>query len=498
MNQESIVNINNLWSLAFHEVSQSTINVWFGTLSRSLRKSDDIQLALYTVKDDTYEGEAQLIATKAIVQGDWQRPFRNINKMFYMTHEFRELTPNTRYLVKVSRKIQTGTRQTQSMMIAKGSAMTLASSLSDYPKGLVVAMGSCYYADNDEGRASKSFEALAQRGKDNAPHISFMTGDQVYLDIGFDSLSLDPEDIRERIAEDYQLHWKGLRGWLRNGGTWFLPDDHEYWNDFPNISKINPFVVALNVDSVRDAWEGAARDGVTNVQQIKPIRTLDIGSDLSFCFADLRSWRTETEFTSRAYMDQLLGWIAGLQSPGVLVVPQTIMTALNPDEKNLASFKSQFSQLALAIANADHDLLVLTGDIHYGRISQVAIGGNGRVLREVVASPLSNLTYASSWAASYGTGKNMPKKFPPYKVQGLTQGKIEHFDKKWHVEKTSRDLPDYWKARTKEHFMTLNFNKLGSGEVQVTVQAWLVREKTGNLPKRNWKSPYRFNLKSSK
>lgn len=493
--EELIVNFNNFWSLAIHEVSTTTIKIWFGTLNRNLKKVDDIFIELHTVKPGTYEVPDQIVTTKQVSLQDWQRPFDKIDKMFYMTSEFKGLQSNVRYVIIVYRKFVDADGHVENKMIAKGSAVTLANKLDDYTDGLVVAMGSCYYAENDENRTTKSFEALAQNGKKLAPHIKFMTGDQVYLDIGFDSLSLDPGDIRERVAADYQVHWKALRGWLRNGGTWFLPDDHEYWNDYPNVAKINPFVVALNVNSVRKAWEGAARNGVKNVQQIEPVRTFDIGSDLSFCLADLRSWRSDNNFTAPDYMTQLLQWINDLQTPGVLVVPQTIITALNPHEKNLASFPVQYGELVSAIANASHDILVLTGDIHYGRISEVAIGGNGRVLREVVSSPLSNLTYLSSPAASSGTKKNMPKKFPPYKVSGLVQGEVNHFDKKWHVQTTRRDLPDYWKSRTKEHFMTLNFKKLDTGEVKVAVQAWFVREKTGKLPKRNWKSPYTFNMK---
>ena len=48
-----------------------------------------------------------------------------------------------------------------------------------------------------------------------------------------DSLSLLNTEIRQRIADDYALHWQALGSICGCGGTWMLPDDHEYWNDYP-------------------------------------------------------------------------------------------------------------------------------------------------------------------------------------------------------------------------------------------------------------------------
>jgi len=46
-----------------------------------------------------------------------------------------------------------------------------------------------------------------------------LSGDQVYLNIGFDSPSLRPSEIRERIADDYAEHWQALGSILSRGAT---------------------------------------------------------------------------------------------------------------------------------------------------------------------------------------------------------------------------------------------------------------------------------------
>src|SRR5690606_889286 len=97
-----------------------------------------------------------------------------------------------------------------------------------------LGLASCFYNQRDGGQAASAYLALYERGAEEVrPSITILAGDQVYLDIGFDSLSLLAHEIRQRIAEDYAIHWQALGSILTSGGTWCLPDDHEYWNDFP-------------------------------------------------------------------------------------------------------------------------------------------------------------------------------------------------------------------------------------------------------------------------
>mgnify|MGYP001257586281 CR=1 FL=1 len=60
------------------------------------------------------------------------------------------------------------------------------------------------------------------------------------------------------------------------------------------------------------------------MQQSSKIDTFDIGDDLSFCVADLRSYRSKTQFIDNQGFKQMLNWAQGLTKPGVLVIPQIL------------------------------------------------------------------------------------------------------------------------------------------------------------------------------
>ena len=54
----------------------------------------------------------------------------------------------------------------------------------------------------------------------------------------------------------------------------------------------------------------------------------------------------------------------------------------------------------------------------------------------------------------------------------------------------------YPKARTREHFMTVSFQRPAGGGLRLTANAWRVRERHGpkNLPKRDFAKPYTIDL----
>ena len=64
--------------------------------------------------------------------------------------------------------------------------------LKTHEKPFTIGLGNCYYDHRDGGQAAGAYQALYERGSNSVrPDIRFLTGDQVYLDIGFDSLSRD-------------------------------------------------------------------------------------------------------------------------------------------------------------------------------------------------------------------------------------------------------------------------------------------------------------------
>lgn len=164
----------------------------------------------------------------------------------------------------------------------------------------------------------------------------------------------------------------------------------------------------------------------------------------------------------------------------------------NKHERNLLSFKRQYAELLEALAYSGRDIVVLSGDVHFGRICSVGFGNKWAKLIEIVASPTSNLTGINSVATAKPTIKT--ESFPD--IETTWEPQIVKYDSKYNVKVTrGRWYSSYWRERTKEHFMTISFNKKES-KINMTVQAWLVRRAEANgMPKSQFQEPYSITLK---
>jgi len=480
------------WSLVFHKVSQTSVELWAGTLFGTLRKP---KLARLIVSVDGNE-----VSRQDITQQQWQRPFRRLSQRFYDTRLVTGLEAGQNYRVDFFQRLDDDDHQglDQWQLLRSGNFSTLPTELpTNKNKAFTVALSSCFYEHRDCGQAARAFKSLYERGAESVkPDIKFMVGDQVYLDIGLDSLSPLTNEIRQRVAEDYAKHWQALGSMLARGGTWMLPDDHEYWNDYPFYDSLLPTLFMLKINKVRNAWRGASNDGVLNVQQSSKVDTFDIGNDLSFCVADLRSYRSKTQFIDNQGFEQMINWAQDLTKPGVLVIPQILLVEKNKQERNLLSFKKQYSQLIIAMASSGHDIVVMSGDVHFGRIAQVKMGENGGKLIEVVSSPMSNLTGLNSLASD--KAKRTPEYFPDPKtidIPGVAPQTVQ-YDKDFNVRtKKGFVFSAYWKERTREHFMTVSFHK-NTASVGMSVQAWRIRQQDSDrLPVKDFKQAFTINLK---
>lgn len=491
IHEGSFATNTSAWSLVIHKVSTTSVNLWFGTLFPTLRKPNLCRLIVF-------QGNKE-IATLDVKRAQWQRPITKLSQRFYLTHQFDNLLPNTHYQVRFYQELK-GDKQLANkwVWLKTGQFSTLPSSLpSSAKQAFTVSLSSCYYPEQDHGRATKAYEALyLQNDQQLKPDIKFMVGDQVYLDIGLDSLSPLTNEIRQRIADDYAQSWKALTGMLSKGGTWMLPDDHEYWNDYPFYDSLLPTLFMLRIKKIRHAWRQASRDGVNHIQCTSKVDTFNLGSDLSFCVADLRSYRSKTQFIDKNGFAQIEQWAKDLTCPGVFVIPQILIVNENKHERNLLSFKTQYGKLLDALSHSGHDIVVLSGDVHFGRISQVQLVDSGAKLIEVVASPMSNLTGANSIASAKAICQ--PEFFPEPngKIKSEVANQKVEYDENFHVStEKGQWFSHYWKERTKEHFMTIAFHK-EAGEVEMNVRAWRIRDKYSNgLPKEDFEQPFRIKLK---
>ncbi|MFT5719377.1 MAG: hypothetical protein ACI9T7_003590 [Oleiphilaceae bacterium] len=476
------------WSLVIHKVTQDTVELWAGTLFGTLRKPKNVCLIVKL--------EGQEVARENVAFEDWKRPFSRLSQRFYVHRKIAGLQAGLDYQAELYQQIDVPEHIYKGdwQLLRNGSFRTLPNALPNTSEeAFCVALSSCFYEHRDSGRTANAFKNLYDRGEQAVkPDIKFMVGDQVYLDIGLDSLSPMTNEVRQRVAEDYAKHWQALGSMLTRGAAWMLPDDHEYWNDYPFYDGLIPTLFMLKFSKVRNAWRAASRDGVLNVQRSAKIDTFTIGSDLSFCVADLRSYRSKTQFIDQEGFKKIIDWATGLTSPGVLVIPQILIVDENKQERNLRSFKKQYADLLVALASSGHDIVVMSGDVHFGRIAHVKLGENGGRLIEVVSSPMSNLTGLNSFASD--TAKATPEYFPDIEIAGLAPQKVE-YDKAFNVH-TKRGFigSSYWKKRTREHFMTISFNK-SADKVNMSVEAWRIREQDSErLPKKDFKQAFKVTL----
>ena len=493
------------WSLAVHRVTATSVEVWVGTLFRQLLKPEHARVRLF--RDDTEE------ATRDIARGDWKRPYRNMRRCFYFVAEFKGLKENTDYRLLFERYVEANEDIgicPHWQHLRNGRFRTLPGALP--PKGqgaFTMGLASCYYSHRDAGQAAAAYKTLYDRGASAVrPDITVLCGDQVYLDIGFDSLSLIPNEIRERISEDYAEHWRELGSILSRGGTWMLPDDHEFWNDYPFVDSLIPTLAALKLGNVRKAWKQAALDAVKNIQRCPVVEFFSIGkgpTELTVCLADVRTYRTKKGFLPNNDFQRLLAWARGRKSPAILVLSQPLVVTRNKTERNLLSFGSQYAELLDALASSPCDIVVLSGDMHFGRIASVEIGHLGTRLIEVVSSPLSNLTGLSGIATR--VAKDTPRRFPADSVArqlGWGRRKVNYFkDGKRRGRFFVQTEPplqfwNYPRRRTREHFMTIGCASVPEKDaIELRVDAWLVRESANGrgLPKKSFGSPFRTLLR---
>ena len=488
------------WSLVVHRVTRISAEVWVGTLFPTLKMPDRARVRLL-------DGDHEL-RSRAIRRADWRRPFQEMERRFFCLVAFRGLTPGSDYRVVFERWVDENPEAgiaPRWQRVRAGRFRTLPTRLpSAAGEAFTIGFGSCFYNHRDGGRAAAAYKRLYQRGEPAVrPDVTMLLGDQVYLDIGFDSLSLIPAEIRERVADDYALHWQALGSLLSRGGTWMLPDDHEYWNDYPFVDSLLPALLALKLPPVREAWTRAARDGVRNVQRSPVVESFAFGDELTVCLADLRSHRSEEGFLPEREFRKLLHWARHRSCPGVLVIPQPLVVRQSTAERNLPSFPDQYARLLAALGAVSHDVVVLGGDVHFGRICQVPIGRRGARLTEIISSPLSNLTRLEGLATNVAVAR--PTRFPAPDVAaelGWASRRVDYFrDEQFRTRFFVRYVRGrlwsaYPKRRTREHFMTVGFRRLGNG-VELTAEAWLVRRRTGsaNLPARDFAEPFRTVLR---
>ena len=324
-----------------------------------------------------------------------------------------------------------------------------------------IATGSCYWKFGDTGgRLSKRYQEVAEK-KDI--RLRFLLGDQIYNDVftgaGFGATSQMPKTL-----PNYKEQWqhKHFLDFLRLTPTAMLADDHEYWNDYPH-------------DGIQLAWQwrnGSSRKR-TVAQEAKNAfevyqQSLNIGGKSSFDFTidplqffvlDTRILRTRYDNKPPSCVDapavaQLVNWINTLKGPGVLMLgpsfirePSSFWGNLLPNrfksDIQLWDYEQFYNDVWDALLHASHDILILAGDIHYGRYGKVSFPltmPNGtKTERTIYESTSSGLCLLTSALSKYGDGEHYT-----FKV-GSGSANLEY-----------RNL--FHTQKGQEHFVTIEFS----------------------------------------
>jgi len=162
-------------------------------------------------------------------------------------------------------------------------------------------------------------------------------------------------------------------------------------------------------------------------------------------------------------MHVLEDWVSGLQGPGVLVCGQPIFAERvgfkgRFTDWNLPNY-AQYPRLVELLSSAQHSIVILTGDVHFGRVATCRLP-SGQELIEVISSPLSLVDKAVG-----GSWKRAPDFFPAINVPGIVSAPVR--------------TETY--AVTSNHFVTVEFSAIGSA-VSMAARAWPITE-SGEIEK---------------
>lgn len=263
-------------------------------------------------------------------------------------------------------------------------------------------ISSCFWRDNDkEGAYGAGMRTLT---KLHRPAFKMLIGDQVYQD--WPPAPLTGLSSAELYAQRYTMYWGDpvYQEVFGSSPNYFLCDDHEFWNDFPERQ-----VQLMRTWKNREEYGQVARTLYHLFQHSangggNTWKSIKIGP-VGIFFCDTRSHRTHISDEPHYFIPpeqwvDLKAWFAGLEGPGLLVIGQPLFQK-DGDMKDhsLSNFKDDYGRLCDEIVRTvkgqgrtAHDVMILTGDIHRGRFSAATFPGmdGGRVF-EFVASPASRI-----------------------------------------------------------------------------------------------------------
>ncbi|MEI6001013.1 hypothetical protein H3V53_28665 [Paraburkholderia bengalensis] len=248
------------------------------------------------------------------------------------------------------------------------------------------------------------------------PHLTVLAGDQVYLDQPLTQHVPDQNPDRARLlANKYYLNWlsgalrvPGLQAVLERAPVVCIPDDHEFWNNYPFAQKQLPDTWTdasrqLLGDTARALYEdyqiGGAPGGAGGAIRldIEPLMMLfvDMRCDRDSTFKSLMGPQAVAAMQTWE-KDLVDAHAAGRPAVGLLASGQALFIDPPDTDWRKKTFDAempnyaQFDVLQATLGRlADNGIPVvyLTGDVHWGRVASGRDLQTGTALYEVISSP---------------------------------------------------------------------------------------------------------------
>ncbi len=295
-------------------------------------------------------------------------------------------------------------------------------------------LSSCYYQPFDgDGLLGSVISKLPQ-----TPHMTLLAGDQIYADLPLsEDLPEDADGLARALGDKYWRNWlsddlgiAGLQSVLTQAPTVCIPDDHEYWNNYPFFQVQLP---GTWTEQRRQCWSSAAQALYEDFQcggahSSAPLfRRIDI-HPLSMLLLDSRSLRSAqakapaaaggaacgpatqleqrpagqlfddaAKLALKAWCQHLLDALnTGQPQVGLLCTGQALFIPKPSDwdshvaDAELANY-AQFDEIEQALDDltaAGVPVVFVTGDVHWSRVTSARRGvGNRALLHEVICSP---------------------------------------------------------------------------------------------------------------
>ncbi len=348
-----------------------------------------------------------------------------------------------------------------------------------------VLLASCFCQAEDKTGQAGIFAGQLNGG--GRPDLTLLLGDQVYLDLPtLADFPIDAVALARRFEGNYRANWQGEAGYSQLFGvapTAAIPDDHEYWNNFPHSS---PFIQNSWTQSGRDNWTIAAAALFKAFQfsyepdtyyhggpaELGDASVIDV-EPLSFFLADGRSKRDPgraTVLTARG-REQLEHWVSDTiqkRRIGLFITGQSLLDSVAGGIKGkvadyLMPNYGDFHYITKALgrlSEAGLPVILITGDVHWGRVAAARDTRTGREsIFEIISSPtsLASAVGKDQFVALGGTITDQRDPWPRHSKPRPTPEFL------WFGDFGPRFVCSGMHEQRGNHFVLLSFARHGTG-----------------------------------